>query len=356
MRRASGAPPWWPEGQPWPPYGRAPPFVRRFVALGVVAFLVLVVGAGFLFRGAWWDEGGSQDGGPPWFVPLVPIAIVGSVVVRRAIRRTTLPLGEVMDAAGRVAGGDYDVRVEPQGAGEVRRLAESFNAMTAQLAAGDRRRRDLLADVAHELRTPLAVVQGNVEGMVDGVYPADTAHLSVVLDGTQRIARLLDDLFTLSTAEAGALRLHKETLDPGVVVADVVAAFRAQAEQAGVDLDADASPGLPALDADPHRLRQVLGNLVANAVQATPAGGTVLVAARSAPPHARFTVSDTGPGIPADQLRTVFDRYVRSDASAGAGLGLAIARRLVEAHGGTITAESTPGAGTAITVTLPAAA
>ena len=284
-----------------------------------------------------------------------PIAIIGSIAVARAIRRTTLPLSQVMDAADRVAEGDYAVRVEPHGAHEVRRLADSFNAMTERLETGDRLRRDLLADVAHELRTPLAVVQGNVEGMVDGVYQPDAEHLGVVLDGTRAIARLLDDLFTLSTAEAGALRLHREALDPARVVRDAVAAFAAQAEQATVSLTAHAEDGLPAVDADPIRLDQVLGNLIRNALQHTPAGGSVEVAAAAAPGgRVRFRVTDSGTGIAAEQLASVFERYVRSDSSAGAGLGLAIARRLVEAHGGTIHAESTPGAGTTITFELPA--
>src|SRR5262249_34913511 len=158
----------------------------------------------------------------------------GVLLLRRLFRRTALPLQDVMDAADRVAAGDYDVQLREEGPADVRWLARSFNEMTERLGAAERRRRELLADLAHELRTPLSVIRGNAEGMLDGVYPMDRAHLDPVLDETKVMSRLLDDLRTLSTAEAGALRLHREQVDPATVIEDAVAAFRSQADEVGV--------------------------------------------------------------------------------------------------------------------------
>jgi two-component system OmpR family sensor kinase/two-component system sensor histidine kinase BaeS len=259
-----------------------------------------------------------------------------------------------MEAADRVAGGDYRARVQARGPGEVRRLARSFNQMAARLEANEAQRRNLLADVAHELRTPLSVIRGNVEGVLDGLYPADEAHLGPVVEETAVMARLLDDLQTLSTAEAGVLRLHRQRVAPGSLVQDAAAAFRARAEDAGVRLDWHAAPGVPELDVDPVRIGEVLANLLSNAVRHTPRGGSVTVAVAPSGAEVAFTVSDTGPGIDAGDLPHVFDRFVKSAGSGGAGLGLAIARSLVEAHGGRITAASDAG-GTTMRFLLPRA-
>jgi signal transduction histidine kinase len=225
--------------------------------------------------------------------------------------------------------------------------------MAARLEANEAQRRGLLADVAHELRTPLSVIRGNVEGMLDGLYPADEAHLAPVLEETAVMARLLDDLQTLSTAEAGVLRLHRERVDPSSLVQDAVAAVRARADAAGVTLAWRATPGVPELDVDPVRIGEVLANLLSNAVRHTPGGGSITVAVESAATGVAFTVSDTGKGIDPADLPFVFDRFVKSADSGGAGLGLAIARSLVEAHGGSITAESEPGRGTTMRFVLP---
>jgi signal transduction histidine kinase len=227
--------------------------------------------------------------------------------------------------------------------------------MTERLGSNEQRRRDLLADIAHELRTPLSVIQGHTEGMLDGLYPADPAHLEPLLEETKVMARLLDDLQTLSTAEAGALRLHRELIQPGQLVEDAVAAFRTRAATAGVDLKARAEDGLPLIEVDSVRMAEVLSNLVSNALRHTPSGGSVLIAAdRDGDGRGvAFTVRDTGVGIPAETLPHVFDRFVKGADSRGAGLGLAIARTLVEAHGGRITAESAPGHGTTMRFVVP---
>jgi two-component system OmpR family sensor kinase/two-component system sensor histidine kinase BaeS len=226
--------------------------------------------------------------------------------------------------------------------------------MADRLERNEQRRRDLLADVAHELRTPLSVIRGRVEGMRDGLYEIDAEHLGLIEQETDVMARLLGDLQLLSNAEAGALPLHRERLGPMELVDAAVAAYRAQAGEAGVALEARSEAGVPRLNVDRVRIGEVLSNLVANAIRHTPAGGTVTVAVAHAGEAVTFEVADTGEGIPADELQAVFDRFAKSPESRGAGLGLAIAKSLVEAHDGTISAESTPGRGTTMRFVLPA--
>jgi two-component system OmpR family sensor kinase/two-component system sensor histidine kinase BaeS len=227
--------------------------------------------------------------------------------------------------------------------------------MADRLERNEQKRRDLLADVAHELRTPLSVIRGRVEGMRDGLYEADAEHLELIEQETDVLARLLGDLQLLSNAEAGALPLHRERLEPTELVEAAVAAYRAQADEAGIALETRSEDGAPRLDVDRVRIGEVLSNLIANAIRHTPAGGTVIVGVSHGPDEAvTFEVADTGQGIPADELPTVFDRFAKSPESRGAGLGLAIAKSLVQAHGGTISAESIPGRGTTIRFVLPA--
>jgi signal transduction histidine kinase len=227
--------------------------------------------------------------------------------------------------------------------------------MTERLGASERRRRELLADLAHELRTPLSVIQGNAEGMRDGLYPLDQAHLEPVLEETRVMSRLLEDLQTLSTAEAGALRLHREPVEAESLVEDAVAAFQSRASEAGVRLEARVEPGLPVLDIDPVRVGEVMSNLLSNALRYTPTGGSVEVSAAQSQGvvGVAFAVMDTGAGISPEALPHVFDRFVKGKNSRGAGLGLAIAKSLVDAHGGELTAESGPGRGTTMRFVLP---
>jgi two-component system, OmpR family, sensor histidine kinase BaeS len=354
-------PPWWPEDEPFPPRDRGGRrlFLRRF-AIGAAIFLAVWFIAGATLGALVWHTSGQAAGHPgPFFgagILGLLLLFVGIAVVRRLFRRTARPLQDVMDAADRVAAGDYDVRLREQGDVEMRRLARAFNEMTERLGASERRRRELLADLAHELRTPLSVIQGNAEGMIDGLYPMDRAHLEPVLEETRVMSRLLEDLQTLSTAEAGALRLHREHVDAATMVEDAVSAFRPAAQAKGVTLATDVAAGLPALDVDPLRVGEVLSNLLSNAVRHTPSGGTVTVGAARQDSGVAFAVADTGSGISPETLPHVFDRFVKGERSQGAGLGLAIARSLVEAHGGELTASSEPGAGTTMRFVLPATA
>jgi signal transduction histidine kinase len=208
-----------------------------------------------------------------------------------------------------------------------------------------------MADIAHELRTPLSVIQGRLEGLLDGVYPRDDARLAQVLDETRLMARLVEDLRTLAHAENGALGLRKEPTDLAMLIRDAVASVApaADSRQLSVDLPQE----LPVLDLDPLRIRQVLLNLLSNALHHTPAGGAVAVGARASSEQIVVTVADAGPGLPAEEVARIFERFYKGAASGGSGLGLTIARNLVLAHGGTIRAESRAGAGTVITFTLP---
>jgi signal transduction histidine kinase len=303
--------------------------------------------------GALFSDGrGRHDDGGPWFLFLI-LLIGGLFVVWRTVRGTAAPIAEVMSAADRVADGDYAVRVETRANGDVGRLVESFNAMTSRLQTNEEQRRNLFADVAHELRTPLSVIRGNAEGMLDGVYPRDDARLTTILDATAVMSRLLDDLRTLSMTDTGALRLHKELTDVGELLQDVRAAFAPRAAEAGVIFTVEADPLSP-LDIDPVRVRQVLENLLDNALRHTPHGGSIRVEARREGAAVLVRVADTGRGIPPEALPHVFDRFWKSADSGGSGLGLAIARGLIEAHGGQIRADSVVGKGTVVSFTLPA--
>jgi len=356
-------PPWWPEDEPFPPRDREGwgamrgRFFRR-IAIGIALFFAFVFVVGWLgaaFGGGWFGRGEDHRGFFPWFVFFPVVLLIGFLAFGRAIRRTAKPIGEVMDAAGKVAEGDLSARAEVQGPPDVRDLAHSFNRMAERLQANERQRRDLLADVAHELRTPLSVIQARVEGMRDGLYQADAEHLRLIEGETMVMARLLDDLQLLSNAEAGALRLHRERIEPRELLVTADAAFRRQAQEAAVTLAIDGEEGLPAVDVDRVRIGEVLSNLVSNALRHTPAGGRITIAAAGHEDGVSFAVADTGAGIPADELAHVFDRFARSPESRGSGLGLAIAKGLVQAHGGTISAESEPGKGTTIRFVLPSA-
>ncbi|HEX6580817.1 MAG TPA: ATP-binding protein [Actinomycetota bacterium] len=323
-------------------------FVRKFVVgsailiAAIVTFAVIVGGA---------IAGGPGHGRPYGFVGLLIVALA-VFLIARAGRRVAAPVGEVMEAADRVADGDYEVRVRERGPRDVQRLGKAFNAMTERLGSSEARRRQLLADVAHELRTPLAVIQANLEALIDGLYPADETHLRSVLDETKVMARLLNDLQTLSTAEAGALTLHREPTEPRHLIESAVRSFAARAGEAGVRLDTRVTESLPEIEVDRLRIGEVLGNLLSNALRHTAAGGSVTLEAFPAGEGVGLSVTDTGTGIPPERLPHVFDRFSRAADSPGTGLGLAIARSLIEAHGGEIRAESTT-AGTTISFTLP---
>jgi two-component system sensor histidine kinase BaeS len=221
----------------------------------------------------------------------------------------------------------------------IRRVGGAF-------AEQGRLRRQLMADVAHELRTPLAILQGRIEGLLDGVYPRDENHLAELLEETRHLSRLVEDLGTLARAEAGALELRKEIVDLGCLVRDVAAALP---RPIAVAVPTD----LPTVEVDPVRIRQVLLNLLANALRHTPVEGVVSVEVQIRPQQIVIRVRDSGSGIAPEELPRIFERFQKGSDSGGSGLGLAIARKLVLAHGGDIGIESAPGKGTEVTVSLP---
>jgi signal transduction histidine kinase len=278
-------------------------------------------------------------------------------VLGRGARRVSIPVDDLLQAADRLAEGDYDVRVAERGPRELREAARAINTLAERLGATDQRRRALLADVSHELRTPLTVVRGGLEGMLDGVRPRDDAHLAALRDETLLLDRLIDDLRTVALAEAGALPLHLEEVDPATLIDDAVAALAGSAEAAGILLRALPAEGLPTIVADPGRLAEVLRNLIANALRYTPAGGAIVVEATAPDPATvAFVVTDSGAGLAPGDAERIFDRFHRAADSTGSGLGLSIARELVTAHGGSISASSAgPGQGTTVRFTIPVA-
>jgi len=319
-------------------------------AATIVFLLVLVVAGVIWLISTLFSEG--------WIAAVwaVAVVLVAAIVVRRVIRGVRVaaaPMGELIEASARVEGGEFGAQVRERGPGEVRALARAFNAMSARLAETDQQRRRLLADVSHELRTPLTVIQGNVEGMLDGLYPADRAHLERILAETHHLARLIEDLRTMSLAEAGTLALNREPTDLGSLASDVVAGLEPQAAAAGVVLTATASDDLPEIEVDPPRIRQVIANLVSNALRHTPRGGRVTVSAAHDDAQVTLAVTDTGSGMDADTAKRAFDRFWRTPDSPGAGLGLAIVQDLVAAHGGDVELRTALGEGTSIVCRFP---
>jgi signal transduction histidine kinase len=352
-------PPWWPENEPWPPEGPEAwrRLRRRFASRAIVFAVVSLLVVAAVVSGLVWLVHLLSSSGVIGIFPGLIAVLLTALVLRwlvRGFRYATAPVGELIEAAGRVEEGQLGIQVPERGPSDVRRLTRSFNAMSERLAHTEEQRRRLLADVSHELRTPLTVIQGNVEGMLDGLYPADRAHLERVRAETLHLERLIDDLRTLSLAESGALPLHREPCDVGEVARQVVAGFDPQAVAAGVTLAADAPVDLPELSLDPRRVHQVIANLVSNALRHTPSGGRVSVSVRAQDGGAVLEVSDTGSGMSEEAVSHAFDRFWRSGAAAGAGLGLAIVRDLVAAHGGEVVMRSGVGAGTTVTATFPA--
>jgi two-component system sensor histidine kinase BaeS len=270
-------------------------------------------------------------------------------------RRSARLLDSVVDATRRVEAGDYSTRVSiPSRAWRpVRQLVRGFNTMVERLERDEDQRRTLLNDVSHELRTPLSVISGNLEAMIDGVHPADEAHLAAILEEARVMERLIDDLRTVALSEAGTLPLHTEPTDLDLLIEEVVRSFAGSGGSAGVTVTADVPADLPILDVDPVRIREVLANLVANGVRHTPSGGTVIVRGELAADQVVVRVVDTGRGIDPDLLPHIFDRFAKGADSTGSGLGLSIARHLVAAHGGSLEIETTGSIGSTFRLTLP---
>jgi signal transduction histidine kinase len=357
-----------PEGSPWrhardrwPSREHRVVTIRRrrawyFRRLGFAAFVLLLTIITSMFAAGWlFAGGGGRAGAAAALVMMLLLFAVMSVMVlvSGSLRRFASPLHAVMDAADRVAEGDYAVRVQEYGAPPMRALAHSFNTMTERLQNADRLRRNIMADVAHELRTPLSVLQGRLEGLIDGVYPRDDRQLSGLLEETHVLSRLVEDLRTLALSDAGALPLEKEPTNVVDLVKEVVHSLQPATDRKSVLVTVDAADNSAFVELDPVRIREVLTNLLSNALQHTTKGGSVAVSINDKDGRVAVTVRDTGSGMSPQAVARVFDRFYKGEGSRGSGLGLSIAKSLVTAHGGDITASSELGNGTTIVFTLP---
>ncbi|MCE1252066.1 MAG: ATP-binding protein [Anaerolineae bacterium] len=339
---------------------------RRFLFFTGLFFTFLLVGISILlwmFIRIW-----AGDGTPPLILVIAAgvilvavLSLAGLATAAWGFRRYGSPMAGIMAAADAVAKGDLNVRVPEGGPREMFALTVSFNRMVRELQQADQQRRNLTADVAHELRTPLHIIQGNLEGMLDGIYPADEDHLEAILDETHLLARLVEDLQTLSMAESGQLSLKKEEVNIGDLLNDVATSFSSRAEMQKITIDVDVVGTASELSiaADASRLDQVLGNLVSNALRYTPEGGKLILRARREASEMIIDVIDSGEGIPEEDLPYIFNRFWRGDRSrahkggATSGLGLAICKQLVQAHGGQIEVRSQLHAGTTFIIKLP---
>lgn len=287
-------------------------------------------------------------------------SLVAVVVSLLLSERIVAPLRAMTRATERIAAGHYDERVSVDGQDELSKLAGSFNQMAEQIEQTEIMRRRLIGDVAHELRTPLTTIKGSMEGLLDGVLQPNSETFNEILQESERLGRLVNDLQELSRVEAGAYTLDKQIVDVSTLVTTAIKRLARPFEQKRIALTPNLPADLPPLHADEDRILQVLTNLLNNALQHTPAGGTVTVSAQKNAEFVQFSVSDSGAGLSAADLELVFARFYRVDKSrsrqsgGGSGIGLTIARHLVEAHGGKIWAES-PGLGLGSTFyfTLP---
>lgn len=338
-------------------------FVGFLLIFGLIASLIVSGIGGLIWALQQWLINGALpiDQNPRWLVAaalglLIPFSLIFLVAWTR--RRITDPLISIVQAAEAVSAGDLSVRV-PEGRGQFNQMARAFNRMIAEIERTDELRRDLAADVAHELNTPLHIIQGYLEGIQDGVYQSDEEVVGIMLEEANLLSRLVEDLRTLSLAEAGQLPLELRSIDLAELLDDLRITFSGQAAESGIDLTVSHEEA-GELNGDADRLNQVLGNLLSNALRHSSKGDEIRVEASHSAEGSTILVSDSGEGIAPEDLPFVFDRFWRADKSrthadgSAHGLGLAISRQLIRAHGGDISVESSLGEGTTFTIWLPA--
>ncbi|MBI4927251.1 MAG: HAMP domain-containing protein [Anaerolineae bacterium] len=295
----------------------------------------------------------------------IALAAVGAVLVALVLglllaRSLTRPLTALTAAAEKIAGGDLEQQVTVKSTDEIGRLAASFNRMSREVSRSNQLRRQMTADIAHDLRTPLTVIAGYIESMRDGVLKPTPERMTLIYGEIEHLQRLVGDLRLLAQAEAGELPLNPQALNPRGILERAAAPYTDRAAQQQVSLHIDAKTDLPALRGDEDRLYQVFSNLISNALRYTPAGGTITLTAALNGAAIEFRVQDTGSGIPPEHLDNVFNRFYRADSARSAdegemGLGLAICKALIDAHGGSIRAQSAPGEGSTFILCLPLA-
>jgi len=288
-------------------------------------------------------------------------AVLGAVILWLVFSRLfTDPLRQLILGVRGITTGDFSRRVKQRTRDEVGELAGAFNSMTEQLEKKEQNRRQLLADIVHELRTPLSIIQGNLEAWLDGVTTPTPEHIAIAHDEVILLARLITDLRDLSLAEAGQLKLNQVPTDLEELIGAVISSIESRAQEKNIHIAAELPPGLPLVSVDGHRIQQVLHNLLDNSFRYTPVGGTIKVGVHVNPPgRVTVYVADNGSGIHPQDLPHIFDHFYKADksrhrGSGGSGIGLAIVKQLVEAHGGRVWVESEVGKGSAFSFSLPA--
>ena len=287
-------------------------------------------------------------------------AVIALIMARWLARGMTQPLRDMAEAARRMQTGDYSTRIHTTTRDEVGQLAAAFNRMSQELDNLEASRRDLVANVSHELKTPITAIRAHLENLLDGVEEPNPETVQIMLTQSERLGRLVEQLLDLSKLESGEVPLRREPVALAPLVSRVMSEIEVARSDRDVDVHSDLPEDLPAIEADPERVHQVIFNLVDNAVRFTPGGGEVRIEAHRHNGAVEVSVADTGVGIPAESLPRLFERFYRVDHAraredGGTGIGLAIARSVVEAHGGTIRAESDPGQGSVFTFDLPIA-
>jgi signal transduction histidine kinase len=287
----------------------------------------------------------------------ITAGVAGLAIALILSQSLTSPLRHLSAAMQRFARGERNLALPRPSGDEVGDLTRSFQGMMTEIHQQEILRKEMTADIAHELRTPLSVIRANLDALADGVYPLTKENLAPIRESTELLDRLIEDLRTLELADAGRLTLEKSEIDFSRLLRRIAARFSPRAESCSQKIEVACGMNLPAAMADLQRLEQILGNLVDNALRHTPDGGVIRLSADADGAAVRIAVEDSGPGIPAGEIDRIFERFYRLDsgrarAEGGSGLGLAIARKLAEAHGGSLTAENRPGGGARFTLRL----
>ena len=284
------------------------------------------------------------------------LALVLGIIISRTLTR---PIRELTRATHAISEGDLSQQVQVRANDELGELAQAFNKMSSELSRSVDARKQMTADIAHELRTPLSLILGHAEAVHDGVLPPTRENFEIIREEAARLEHLVNDLRTLSLADAGELTINPQTVEPERLIREVESLYQYETQRKDITLDVDIDLPLAALEVDPGRMTQVLTNIVDNAIRHTPEGGRITLRARQAGSSVELSVQDSGPGVSSDMLDRIFERFYRTDVSrqregdGGSGLGLAIAKSIVQAHGGQLSAESEAGRGVKVIISLP---
>ena len=295
-------------------------------------------------------------------VTLLYGALIGAVIALFLgiflSRTITRPIRELTEATHAISEGDLSQQVQVRTSDELGELAQAFNRMSAELSHSVNSRKQMTADIAHELRTPLSLILGHAEAVHDGVLPPTKENFEIIREEATRLEHLVNDLRILSLADAGELSIIPQIIEPGNLLQEVASLYQIQTQKKNIELDLDIAPHLPTLEIDPGRITQVLTNILDNATRHTPEGGNILLSATKVGERVELAIRDSGPGLPKEDVERIFERFYRADASrqredGGSGLGLAIAKSIVQAHNGQLSAESEAGKGLKVTISLP---